>query len=44
MSYAPELQLNFFTGLVETMRERGLPFKQPKPARRHWIDLPLGLD
>jgi Domain of unknown function (DUF4268) len=42
MGYAPELQLNFFTGLVETMRERRLPFKPPKPARRHWIDLPLG--
>lgn len=42
MSYAPQLQLEFFTGLVDRMRELDLPFGPPRPAARHWVDLPLG--
>lgn len=41
MSYAPQLQLRFFTGLVQEMRNRDLPFDLPNPRSRHWIDLPL---
>lgn len=31
-----------FTGLVDAMRARDLPFNPPKPRARHWVDLPLG--
>lgn len=42
MGDTSQLQLRFFTGLVDAMRGRNLPFTTPTPHARHWVDLTLG--
>jgi uncharacterized protein DUF4268 len=42
VSETAQLQLEFWTGLVETMSERDSSFNQPKIGARHWCNLRIG--
>jgi hypothetical protein len=42
VSETAQLQLEFWTGLVETMSERDSSFNLPKIGARHWCDLRIG--
>ena len=42
VSETAQLQLEFWTGLVETLTERDSSFSLPKPGARHWCDLRIG--
>ena len=41
-SETAQLQLEFWTGLLEVMSERDVPFNTPKIGARHWCDLRIG--
>ena len=42
VSETAQVQLEFWTGLVDAMSQRDSSFNTPQPAPRHWCDLRLG--